>query len=186
MLLERYNVIESWVSCFRSSISAVCVDQKTGFPGILPAQVWGHACDACALVDKSYPVKCHSKKQKCQSPECGSGRFCAGTYKGDAPPPGGTTEGVAQVETAIPALTDSDPDAGTPGKSPNNNIAAPGGSQQACSHCYAYCQTITILDTYDWDVDLGGGMSPSECVDAAEAKCGGAYNSLMTGAHCQN
>ncbi len=65
----------------------------------------GHACDACALVDKSYPVKCHSKKQKCQSPECGSGRFCAGTYKGDAPPPGGTTEGVAQVETAIPALT---------------------------------------------------------------------------------
>ena len=88
--------------------------------------------------------------------------------------------------TAIPALTDSDPDAGTPGKSANNNIAAPGGSQQACSHCYAYCQTITILDKYDWDVDLGGGMSPSECVDAAEAKCGGAYNSLMTGAHCQN
>ena len=67
----------------------------------------GHACDACALVDKSYPVKCHSKKQKCQSPECGSGRFCAGTYKGDAPPPppGGTSDGVAEVETAIPALT---------------------------------------------------------------------------------
>ncbi len=147
----------------------------------------GHVCNACALVtDESYPVKCHSKKDKCQSPECGSGRFCVGTYKGDAPPPGGTTEGVAQVETAIPALTDSDPDAGTPGKSANNNIAAPGGSQQACSHCYAYCQTITILDKYDWDVDLGGGMSPSECVDAAEAKCGGAYNSLMTGAHCQN
>ena len=149
----------------------------------------GHACDACALVDKSYPTKCHYSKRRCQDPECGSGRFCAGTYKGDVPPPpppGGTTDGVAEVETAIPALTDSDPDAGTPGKSPNNNIAAPGGSQQACSHCYAYCQTITILNTYDWDVDLGGGMSPSECVDAAEAKCGGAYNSLMTGAHCQN
>jgi hypothetical protein len=146
----------------------------------------GHVCDACAPVDDSYPIKCHHSKRACQKPECGSGRFCVGTYKGDVPPPGGTTEGVAQVETAIPALTDSDPDAGTPGKSANNNIAAPGGSQQACSHCYAYCQTITILDKYDWDVDLGGGMSPSECVDAAEAKCGGAYNSLMTGAHCQN
>ena len=74
----------------------------------------GHVCDAC-VVDNSIPLKCHSKQKICQNPECGSGRFCVGTYKGDVPPPplpGGTTEGVAQVETAIPALTDSDPGAG--------------------------------------------------------------------------
>ena len=61
------------------------------------------------VTDESYPRKCHYSKRACQDPECGSGRFCAGTYKGDAPPPppGGITDGVAEVETAIPALTDS-------------------------------------------------------------------------------
>jgi len=88
----------------------------------------GHVCNACVLVtEESYSEKCHWDKDKCQSPECGSGRFCVGTYKGDVPPPlpGGTTEGVAQVETAIPALTDSDPAAGNTMMSMNS--ATPSG-----------------------------------------------------------
>ena len=96
----------------------------------------GHVCDACALVDKPYPTKCHYSKRRCQDPECGSGRFCAGTYKGDAPPPppGGTTDGVAEVETAIPALTDSGTtDALTCGPS---DCVPPCAHPAVCGHRY--------------------------------------------------
>lgn len=65
-----------------------------------------------------------------------------------------------------------------------NTFAANNKAEGPCSSCTAYCQTITFLNTYDWGADLGGGMSPSECADAAAARCGGAFNSLITGWQC--
>ena len=57
---------------------------------------------------------------------------------------------------------------------------------KACSKCTAFCQTITFLNTYDWSADLGGGMTPSQCMDAVAAHCGGAFNSIMIQGSCQN
>lgn len=54
-----------------------------------------------------------------------------------------------------------------------------------CSSCTAYCQTITFLNTYDWGADLGGGMSPSQCADAASSHCGAAWNTLLNNWHCE-
>ena len=67
-----------------------------------------------------------------------------------------------------------------------SQLAAAGVVAKACSKCTAFCQTITFLNTYDWSADLGGGMTPSQCMDAVAAHCGGAYNSIMIQGSCQN
>jgi hypothetical protein len=70
-------------------------------------------------------------------------------------------------------------------RSANNTFASAGQVQKSCK-CTTFCQTITFLNTYDWSAELGGGMTPSQCADAASAHCGGAYNSLLTSWTCEN
>jgi hypothetical protein len=64
----------------------------------------------------------------------------------------------------------------------------PGGGHQAiCTSCTGICQTLVIFGGSDifWDVDGGGGLTPSQCVDAIAAKCGQAYLTLLSSANCQ-
>lgn len=63
-------------------------------------------------------------------------------------------------------------------------LAANSHAEGPCKKCMAYCQTITILTVSEWGSDLGGGMSPSQCADAAVDTCGSAYNSLLLSWSC--
>jgi hypothetical protein len=55
-----------------------------------------------------------------------------------------------------------------------------------CSSCSAICQTIVLFGSdYYTNQNLGGGMSPSQCVDAAAAACGAAYSTYLSQANCK-
>ncbi len=63
-----------------------------------------------------------------------------------------------------------------------------GGGSKACKSCTGMCQTLVWAGAGDifYDVDLGGGMSPSQCIDAVAAKCGQGYATYLFKATCGN
>lgn len=68
---------------------------------------------------------------------------------------------------------------------PDRLSAGSGNTRGKCSSCSGLCQTITISGSGYDGVDVGGGQSPSQCIDAVEKACAGASSS-MASAHCGN
>lgn len=64
-----------------------------------------------------------------------------------------------------------------------------GGAQQlSCKKCTAVCQTVSWFSGASsfHDQELGGGMSPSKCIDQAVATCEAGYSRWLAKATCSN
>lgn len=61
-------------------------------------------------------------------------------------------------------------------------------AEGACKTCTGICQTIVWVNggSIYTEVDVGGGQSPSDCVDDVAEACGGAYATFMSSATCGN
>jgi hypothetical protein len=74
------------------------------------------------------------------------------------------------------------------GKSASSTLAAPQGTALSCKSCSGTCQTVSWISggsSYE-EVDIGGGQSPSECVDAVKELCESGAARFLFSAHCGN
>ena len=66
--------------------------------------------------------------------------------------------------------------------------AGSGGTKGKCSSCSGVCQIVSWISggsKYE-GVDVGGGQSPSQCIDAVKKACESGAARFMTSAHCGN
>jgi len=69
----------------------------------------------------------------------------------------------------------------------NDTLDSGGEVQAVCKSCTATCQTVAWISgqsSYN-DIDVGGGQSPSECIDQAADACGAGYSRFLFSATCK-
>lgn len=76
-----------------------------------------------------------------------------------------------------------------PGSSQGRRMSLSDGRSVAgaCKTCTALCQTIILAPagSYNTSHDIGGGMSPSQCIDQAQAYCSSGVATYLFNANCQ-
>ena len=73
-------------------------------------------------------------------------------------------------------------------KSASGTLSAGQSAVLTCKTCTGICQIVSWVNGQSKfeGADAGGGMSPSECVDAITEICGSGYSSYFFGAQCGN